>query len=124
MKRSISEISKDSEDQQIRLLTPKEKAPTHSTSEVAEYDLYSSEDIQVTSYKRIRVSTDIVIQVPPSTYGRIALRSGLSVENCTNIGAGVIDKDYREQVQILLMNHSYIEFLIQQGDSIAQPILE
>ena len=68
--------------------------------------------------------TDIAIQVPPGTYGRIAPRSGLSVKNCIDIGAGVIDKDCRGQIKILLINYSDIEFLVQQGDRIAQLILE
>ena len=124
MKRSISEVSKDTQDLQIQLLTPKEKIPTRSTSEAAGYDLYSSEDIKVPPRTRILVSTDIAIQVPPGNYGRIAPRSGISVKNCIDIGAGVIDKDYRGQIKILLINHSDTEFLVQQGDRIAQLILE
>ena len=68
MKRSISEISKETQDLQIQLLTPKGKAPTRSTCEAAGYDLYSSEDIKVPPRTRILVSTDIAIQVPPGTY--------------------------------------------------------
>ena len=74
MKRLICEISKDTQDLQIQLLTPKGIAPTRSTSEAAGYDLYSSEDIKVPPRTRILVSTDIVIQVSPGTYGRIATR--------------------------------------------------
>ena len=102
----------------------KRKAPTRSTSEAAGYDFYSSEDIKVPPRTRILVSTDIAIQIPPATYGKIAPRSGLSVKNCIDIGAGVIDKDYRGQIKILLINHSDTEFLVQQGDRIAQLILE
>ena len=98
------------------MLTPKGKAPTRSTSEPAGYDLYSSEDIKVPPRTRIMVSTDIAIQRPPGTYGRKAPRSGLSVKNCIDIRAGVIDKDYRGQIKIVLINHSDIEFLVQQGD--------
>ena len=116
MKRSISEVSKDTQDIQIQLLIPKGKAPTRSTSEAAGYDLYSSEDIKGIPRIRILVSTDIAIQVPSGTYGRIAPRSGLSVNNCIDIGEGVIDKDYRGQIKILLINHSDTEFLVQQGD--------
>ena len=69
MKRSTSEISKDTQDLHIQLLTPKGEAPTRSTSEAAGYDLYSFEDIKVPSGTRILVSIDIAIQVPPGTYG-------------------------------------------------------
>ena len=68
MKRSICEVSKDTQDLQIQLLTPKEKAPTRSTSEAAEYDLFSSDDIKVPPRTRILFSTDIAIQVPTGTY--------------------------------------------------------
>ena len=124
MKSTISEVSKDTQDLQIQLLTRKGKAPTRSTSEAAVYDLYRSEDIKVPPRTRILVSTDITIQVPPDTYGRIAPRSGLLVKNCIDIGAGVINKDYRGQIRILLINHSDTEFLVQQGDRLAQLILE
>ena len=98
MKCSISEISKDTQDLQIQLLTTKGKAPTRSTPEAAGYDLYSSEDIKVPPRTSILVSTDIAKQVPLDTYERIATRSGLSVKNCIDIRAGVIDKDYRGQI--------------------------
>ena len=124
MKRSISEVLKDTQDLQIQLLTPKGKAPTCSTSEAAGYDLYNSEDIKVPSRTRILVSTDIAIQVPPDTYGGLASRSGLLVKNCIDIGAEVINKDYKGQIQILLINHSDNEFLLQHGDRTAQLILE
>ena len=123
-KRPISEVSKGTEDLQIQLLTPKGQAPTRSTSQAAGYDLYSSEDNKVPPRTRILVSTDIALQVPPGTYRRITPRSGLSVKNCIDIGAGVIDKDYRGQINILLINHSDTQFLVQQGDRIAQLILE
>ena len=113
MERSISEVSKNTQDLQIRLLTPNGKVLTRITSGAAGYNLYSSEDIKVPLRTRILVSTDIAIQVPPGPYGRIAPRSGLSVKNRIDIGAGVLDKDYRGQIKILLINHSDTEFLVQ-----------
>ena len=124
MKRPISKVWKDTQNLQFQLLTPKGKAPTRSTTEAAGYDLYSSEDIKVPLWTSILVSTDIVIQVPSGTYGRISPWSGWSVKNCIDIGAGVIAKDYRRQVKILVINHSDTEFLVQQGDCIIQLILE
>ena len=106
------------------MLTLKGKAPTRSTSEAAGYDLYSPEDMKVRPRTRILVSTDIAIQVPLGTYGRIPPRAGLSVKNCIDIGAGVMDKDYRGQIKILLINHFNTEFLVQQGDRITQLILK
>ena len=44
------------------------------------------------------VKTDIQIRVPSGTYGRIAPRSGLAWKHHIDIGAGVVDEDYRGNV--------------------------
>ena len=44
------------------------------------------------------VRTDIQIKVPNGTYGRIAPRSGLAWKHHIDIGAGVVDEDYRGNV--------------------------
>lgn len=41
------------------------------------------------------VKTDLQIAVPPGTYGRVAPRSGLAWKNHVDVGAGVVDQDYR-----------------------------
>ena len=124
MKRTISHISTKSENLQIQLLSPNGKVPTRSTSEAAGYDLYSSEDTTIPAHKRRKVSTAIAIHVPKGTYGRIASRSGFTVKHAIDIGAGVIDKDYRGPVMICLINNSNTDFQVKISDRIAQLILE
>jgi dUTP pyrophosphatase len=41
------------------------------------------------------VNTNLEIAVPEGTYGRVAPRSGLAWKNFLDVGAGVIDADYR-----------------------------
>ena len=41
-----------------------------------------------------------------------------------DVTAGVIDSDYQEEVKVLLVNHSDIQFEIKMGDHIAQLIIE
>lgn len=41
------------------------------------------------------VKTDIQIALPDGCYGRVAPRSGLAAKFGIDVGAGVIDKDYR-----------------------------
>ena len=48
----------------------------------------------------------------------------MSVKECIDIGIGVIDKDYGGQIKIFFINHADTEFLVQQGDRLAQLILE
>lgn len=50
--------------------------------------------------------------VPTNTYARIAPRSGLAWKNSINVGAGVIDEDYRGEVGVVLFNHGPEDFKI------------
>jgi len=70
------------------------------------------------------IKTDISIAVPKGTYGRIAPRSSLANKHFIDVGAGVIDEDYRGPVGIILFNFSDDDFVVNKGDRIAQLILE
>jgi len=70
------------------------------------------------------VDTGFSMAFPPSMYARIAPRSGLSVKHRIDVGAGVIDSDYRGPVKVLLINNGSTPFEISPGDRIAQMIFE
>lgn len=53
-----------------------------------------------------------------------APRSGLALKHAIDVGAGVIDADYRGPVGVILFNHSDVDFEVKAGDRIAQMILE
>jgi len=40
----------------------------------------------------------------------VAPRSGLAVKNFIDVGAGVVDEDYRGNVGVVLFNHSDVDF--------------
>lgn len=61
---------------------------------------------------------------PHNYYLRIAPRSGLSIKHNIDIGAGVIDYDYRGEIKICFINNSDKDYHIKHGDRIAQGILE
>jgi len=70
------------------------------------------------------VKTDIQVKVPEGTYGRVAPRSGLALKNKIDVGAGVIDRDYRGNVGVILFNLSDEDFQVSPGDRVAQLICE
>jgi len=74
--------------------------------------------------ERMAISTGIAIATPPGTYARIAPRSGLAAKYSIDIGAGVIDQDYRGEIKVILINHSKYPYQVRPGDRIAQLILE
>ena len=66
----------------------------------------------------------LAISLPSGVYARIAPRSGLAVKKFIDVGAGVINSDYRGEIGVVLFNHSAVDFPVQVGDKIAQLILE
>ncbi|KAF8469609.1 deoxyuridine 5'-triphosphate nucleotidohydrolase [Kalaharituber pfeilii] len=108
----------------VKKLSDKGRAPTRGSEFAAGYDIYSAQDITVHAHGKALVGTDISVAIPAGTYGRVAPRSGLAVKNFIDVGAGVIDADYRGQLKILLFNHSDTDFEVKEGDRIAQLILE
>lgn len=108
----------------VKKLSESAKLPTRGSSKAAGYDLYAAKDTIVLARNKAIVPTDISIAVPHGTYGRVAPRSGLAVKNFIDVGAGVIDEDYRGPVGVVLFNFSDTDFKIKQGDRIAQLVLE
>jgi deoxyuridine 5'-triphosphate nucleotidohydrolase len=118
----------------IRLLTPTAQAPTRATAGSAGYDLYAAAAGVVPPacvdgtgrvlIGRALVSTGLALAIPPGYYGRVAPRSGLAVRHAIDVGAGVIDRDYRDELRVVLFNLGPDEFPIQVGDRIAQLIFE
>jgi deoxyuridine 5'-triphosphate nucleotidohydrolase len=56
--------------------------------------------------------------------GRVAPRSGLAAKHSIDVGAGVIDADYRGELKVLLFNLSDVDFTVGAGERVAQLVLE
>ncbi|KAH7627306.1 dUTPase-like protein [Sordaria sp. MPI-SDFR-AT-0083] len=108
----------------IKKLSDKARLPTRGSAFAAGYDIYASKETTIPARGKGLVDTDISMAVPEGTYGRIAPRSGLAAKNYIDVGAGVIDADYRGQVKVLLFNHSDVDFQVKEGDRVAQLVLE
>jgi len=109
---------------QIAKLTDKAIIPTRGSASAAGYDLYSAYDYTIPAGGKILAKTDIQVKVPHGTYGRVAPRSGLAWKNHIDIGAGVVDEDYRGNLGVVMFNHAKTEFVIKTGDRIAQLVCE
>jgi dUTP pyrophosphatase len=103
-------------------------SPSYGSEFAAGLDLYSAININVLPKTRKLISTGIAIswngEDAKNYYLRIAPRSGLSVKNNIDIGAGVVDYDYRGELFICFINNGENEYSIKKGDRIAQAILE
>ncbi|GFN99918.1 deoxyuridine 5'-triphosphate nucleotidohydrolase [Plakobranchus ocellatus] len=109
---------------QFAKLSEHAKAPTRGSALAAGYDLYSAYDYIVPAKGKEVIKTDLQIAVPEGCYGRVAPRSGLAVKNFIDVGAGVVDEDYRGNVGVVLFNFSDKDFVVSRGDRIAQLVCE
>lgn len=108
----------------IRPLTDTAHVPQKGTKGSAGYDLYADEDAEITPWSRQLVSTGISSAIPEGHYGRILSRSSLALKHSIDIGAGVIDSDYRGEIKVLLINSSNEPYRVSQGDRIAQMVIQ
>eukprot|EP00545_Synedropsis_sp_CCMP1620_P010331 CAMPEP_0119015998 /NCGR_PEP_ID=MMETSP1176-20130426/11763_1 /TAXON_ID=265551 /ORGANISM="Synedropsis recta cf, Strain CCMP1620" /LENGTH=180 /DNA_ID=CAMNT_0006969323 /DNA_START=111 /DNA_END=653 /DNA_ORIENTATION=+ len=109
---------------QVKLLSENATLPTKGSPLSAGFDLSASEPCSIAPGGRKLVKTDISVACPIGTYARIAPRSGLAYKKGIDVGAGVVDADYRGPVGVILFNFGEEEFVIEKGDRIAQLILE
>ncbi|XP_057503976.1 deoxyuridine 5'-triphosphate nucleotidohydrolase-like [Actinidia eriantha] len=108
----------------VKKLSEKAVLPSRASPLSAGYDLSSSTEIKVPARGKSLVPTDLSIAIPEGTYARIAPRSGLAWKHSIDVGAGVIDADYRGPIGVILFNYSDVDFEINVGDRIAQLIIE
>ena len=98
--------------------------PKYAHAGDAGADLTASQKMLIPPRDRLLVTTGIRLEIPEGYVGLIWPRSGLAVTKGIDCGAGVIDSHYRGEVKVLLFNHSDNEFQIEQGDRIAQLLIQ
>jgi len=109
---------------QIKLVHKNARVPTRGSDRAAGLDLYATENVDVRFGMPAQIPTGICIAFPENLYGRIAPRSGLSARHGIEVGAGVIDQDYRGEVIVILHNNKRGHpYSIAVGDRIAQLII-
>lgn len=108
----------------VKALREGARLPHRATPWAAGADLHCADAFVLQPGERRLVPTGISIEIPHGYYGRVAPRSGLAVRHGIDTMAGVIDADYRGEVNVLLINlgENAVEFGA--GERIAQLIIE
>jgi len=107
--------------------TSKHLLPEYATALAAGLDLKASltEPVTLKPLQRSLIPTGLFIELPAGTEAQIRPRSGLAFRNGVTVlnSPGTIDADYRGEVKVLLVNLSDTEFVVQDGERIAQMVL-
>ncbi len=112
----------------FKFLNENAKLPSFGSNFAAGMDVYSSEDLIISSLQSKIIKTGLAMAWEgvdaENYYLRIAPRSGLAAKNGIFVNAGVIDYDYRGEIGVVLYNSKNEDFVVRKGDRIAQMILE
>ena len=105
----------------------KHALPSYQTEDSAGMDLRAELEAPITlkPLERKLVSTGLSIELPKGFEAQIRPRSGLAYKHGIGIvnAPGTIDADYRGIIQVLLVNLSNQDFIVEDGERIAQMVI-
>lgn len=109
------------------LLRPNAVVPTYATDGSSGMDLGACMDEPVTlgPGDRYAFPTGLALAIPPGYEGQVRPRSGLAKKHGIGMvnAPGTLDRDYRGEAHVLLINLSRWPYTVQPGDRIAQLII-
>ena len=84
-----------------------------------------SESILLKPLQRSLIPTGLFIELPEGFEAQIRPRSGLAFKHGLTVlnSPGTIDADYRGEIKVLLVNLSETDFIVNNGERIAQMII-
>ena len=101
--------------------------PQYATPQSAGMDLRANLDEPITLHpmQRTIVKTGLFMALPPGYEAQVRPRSGLALKHGITVlnSPGTIDADYRGELGVLLINLSDTDFVINDGERIAQMVI-
>lgn len=101
--------------------------PGYETAGSAGMDLraFLSEPVKLATGERKLIPTGLFIELPQGFEAQVRPRSGLAARHGITVlnSPGTIDADYRGEIKVLLINHGDEEFVIADGERIAQLVI-
>ena len=101
--------------------------PAYETPASAGMDLraFIADDILLKPLQRALIPTGLFIELPLGFEAQVRPRSGLAIKKGVTVlnTPGTIDADYRGEIKVILVNLSNEDFVVKDGDRIAQMII-
>lgn len=105
----------------------RQQLPEYATEQSAGMDLRANIDNPITLHplERCLVPTGLYIALPKGYEAQVRPRSGLALKHGVTVlnTPGTIDADYRGELMVLLVNFSATDFVINDGERIAQMVI-
>ena len=101
--------------------------PNYETIASAGMDLRANitESITLKPLERTIVKTGLFIELPIGYEAQVRPRSGLAAKKGVTVlnAPGTVDADYRGEIGVILVNISHEDFIIENGERIAQLVI-
>ena len=111
----------------VKKLDPSVKLPEYKTEGASGMDLiaFVDETINIKPKTSTLVPTGISVAFSDDYEIQLSPRSGLAAKNNISVlhTPGTIDSDYRGEIKVIIFNHGNNDFIVNNGDRIAQMIL-
>ena len=111
----------------IKKLDPAVKLPEYKTDGASGMDItaFIEKPIEIKPKSSTLVSTGLSVAFSKDYEIQIRPRSGLAAKNNISVlnTPGTIDSDYRGEIKVIIYNHGNDDFIIKNGDRIAQMVL-
>lgn len=110
----------------VEFCHPNAKEPTYANPDDAGCDVYAVEDTEIAPGATVIVKTGLKVAVPAGWMLSVRPRSGMSAKTGIRVAnaPGTIDTGYRNEVGIILHNTSDEVYTVNEGDRIAQFVIE
>jgi dUTP pyrophosphatase len=107
--------------------TSKHALPHYETSGSAGMDLRANIDQSITlkPLERTIIKTGLFIALPEGFEAQVRPRSGLAAKKGITVlnSPGTVDADYRGEIGVILVNLSNDDFIVEDGERIAQLVI-
>ena len=107
----------------VEKLDPEAKIPTFAYDGDAGADLFSVENQEILPGETTAIKTGIRVAIPKGYGGFIWDKSGLARNHRLTTLAGVIDSNYRGEIQVVIANIGTLPYHVEKGAKIAQLII-
>lgn len=105
----------------------KHELPAYATELSAGMDIRANltEPLLLKPLQRVLVPTGLYIALPAGYEAQVRPRSGLAIKKGISVlnSPGTIDADYRGEICVILVNLSADDFVIEDGERIAQMVI-
>lgn len=106
----------------VKLLNLSAQAPKRGNEFAAGYDLFTDSQQVLEPGSIVKIPTGVAIEIPIGFVGLILDRSSMGIKSCKVFG-GVIDSDYRGEINVLILNFSRTPITLDRGSKVAQLVI-